>query len=574
MAHFHIKKKNGRPYLYVREIARVDGRPKVVSQIYVGSPAKVASLARHPLQDDLRLKVEQFGALWLAQRLDQDIDLAGIVDGVIGHGRSESGPSVGEYFLYCVWNRMIEAVSKHRLGAWYARTAIQQLRPVDLGQLTSERYWQKWERVSEEALNEISRRFFARLWQVERPDADCLLFDTTNYYTFMAGQTDSELAVRGHSKAGRHHLRQIGLGLLVARHSRLPLFYRAYPGNLHDSRLFAAVMDEMFACVTGLEQTKQRLTVVVDKGMNSEQNFLWLDEQPRLHFVTTYSPHYVEDLMVVPLERFAPLELPRNARLAAAGQPEERMLALRTLGEFWDRQRTVVVTYNPATARKHDYRLELKLEEIRDELLVMRTKAREQQPQWRDPETIRERYVRLCEQLHVGSDLYDLEFTREAGALVMGFRKNAYRVGRLQARFGKTVIVTDNADWTTAEIVAASLDRWQVEDRFRQSKDDELVGAQPVRHWTDGKIRCHFFTCVVALTYLRRLELRLAAAGITRTAADVMDDMRHLHSVLLLPAGARKPRRRLETPEKTQIEVLRAFGWRIGKEGVLQAIEG
>jgi hypothetical protein len=174
----------------------------------------------------------------------------------------------------------------------------------------------------------------------------------------------------------------------------------------------------------------------------------------------------------------------------------------------------------------------------------------------------------------VGSDLYDLEFTREAGALVMGFRKNAYRVGRLQARFGKTVIVTDNADWTTAEIVAASLDRWQVEDRFRQSKDDELVGAQPVRHWTDGKIRCHFFTCVVALTYLRRLELRLAAAGITRTAADVMDDMRHLHSVLLLPAGARKPRRRLETPEKTQIEVLRAFGWRIGKEGVLQAIEG
>jgi len=30
MAHFHIKKKNGRPYLYVREIARVDGRPKVV----------------------------------------------------------------------------------------------------------------------------------------------------------------------------------------------------------------------------------------------------------------------------------------------------------------------------------------------------------------------------------------------------------------------------------------------------------------------------------------------------------------------------------------------------------------
>lgn len=36
MAHFHIKKKKGRPYLYVREIARVNSKPKVISQTYIG----------------------------------------------------------------------------------------------------------------------------------------------------------------------------------------------------------------------------------------------------------------------------------------------------------------------------------------------------------------------------------------------------------------------------------------------------------------------------------------------------------------------------------------------------------
>ncbi len=46
MAHFHIKKKKGRSYLYVREIARVDGKPKVVSQVYIGSPDKVLTLIR------------------------------------------------------------------------------------------------------------------------------------------------------------------------------------------------------------------------------------------------------------------------------------------------------------------------------------------------------------------------------------------------------------------------------------------------------------------------------------------------------------------------------------------------
>ena len=573
MAHFHVKKKKGRPYLYVREIARVDGRPKVVSQIYIGSPDKVAALARGRLQDDLQLKVEEFGALWLAQQMDRDIDLAGIVDGVIPRGRNENGPTVGEYFLYCVWNRMIEAVSKRRLPQWYGRTAVQQIRPVAIDQLGSERYWQKWERVGQQQIDEISCRFFARLWEIEQPDADCLLFDTTNYYTFMAGRTESDLAIRGHNKAGRHQLRQIGLGLLVARQSRLPLFYRTYAGNLHDSRLFAEVMQQMFTTVGDLQRTKQRLTVVVDKGMNSQENFLWLDDHPRMHFVTTYSPHYVEEVMSAPLDRFAPLELPRNSQLAAAGRSEDRMLAYRTSGEYWGRQRTVVVTYNPPTARKQAFTFEQKLDRIRDELLAMRAKVRQQQPQWRDPEAIWERYFRLCEQLHIGSDLYDLEFTDRDGELMMGFRKDAYRVGRRQDRFGKTVIITDNSDWTTSEIVAASLDRWQVEDRFRQSKNNDLVGAQPVRHWTDGKIRCHFFSCVAAMTYLRRLELRLEAAGIKRSAADVMDDMRHLHSVLMLPAGARKPRRRLETPSKTQAEVLSALGWRIDRSGVLQEID-
>ena len=83
MAHFHIKRKKRRPYLYVREIARVDGKPKVVSQVYIGSPAKVLSFATGQEQGAIHLKVEEFGALWLAQQINQDIDLCSIVDAVV-----------------------------------------------------------------------------------------------------------------------------------------------------------------------------------------------------------------------------------------------------------------------------------------------------------------------------------------------------------------------------------------------------------------------------------------------------------------------------------------------------------
>jgi hypothetical protein len=46
MAHLHKKMKKGRPYYYIREFARVGGKPKVVSQIYLGSLERLAELAK------------------------------------------------------------------------------------------------------------------------------------------------------------------------------------------------------------------------------------------------------------------------------------------------------------------------------------------------------------------------------------------------------------------------------------------------------------------------------------------------------------------------------------------------
>ncbi len=572
MAHFHVKKKKGRPYLYVREMARVNGKPKVVSQIYIGSPERVAALASGQGKLDTELRVEEFGALWLAQQMDQDFDLTRIVDEVIPRKDREKGPSVGEYFLYCVWNRMIHAVSKNKLASWYKRTAIQQIRPVDIGELTSQRYWEKWDRVGENELKKIAKCFFKRLWEIELPDSDCLLFDTTNYYTYMASHTESDLALRGKNKDSKHHLRQIGLGLLVARNSRLPLYYNVYPGKMHDSSLFEEIMDEMFGIVCGLHKTNKHLTVVIDKGMNSEENFGWIDEHERIHFVTTYSTYFAEELATKSIDYFEPVNTIKNKKLIEEGKPGERLIAFRTKGEYWSKERAVIVTYNPSTARKKSFQLDSKLDLIRKELFSMRTKIQNRAPHWRNAKKIKERYIRLCQRLRIPSNLFDFIITESEGGLNMSFRKNLYRVDRKRAGFGKNIIITDNIEWTTTQIVEASLDRWQVEERFRISKDVDLVGILPIRHWTDSKIRCHLFACVVTLTYLRRLELKLEATGIHRSAKDVMDDMNHLHSVLTLSDRRRRPQRRIERPTKTQAEVLNALGFSVNQSGVLQTM--
>jgi len=573
MAHFHIKKKKGRPYLYVREIARVNGRPTVISQIYLGSPERVVQLARESSDTgEITLKAEEFGALWTAYMIDRDIDIVSIIDSIIPRHGSETGPTIGEYFLYCIWNRMIDPVSKNKLPQWYSRTAIQQIRPVDTNELTSQRYWEKWSRVSEKHINQIAQKFFERIWEREKVDSDCLLFDTTNYYTFMASETDSELAVRGKNKEGRHHLRQIGLGLLVARKSRLPLYYRVYPGNEHDSRFFHHIMDEMFGIVCGFATTKQRLTVVFDKGMNAEENLAWIDNNQRIHFITNYSTYFADELTTVSLERFEPIAIRKNTILLESGNEDERMLAYRTKGEFWGKERSVIITYNPAGARKQNYTFDSKLETIREQLLDMRQKAREQTPHWRDQEKIKERYLRLCEQLHISSDFYKIDFNNKHTTAHMSFSKDMYLVEKKRQSFGKNVIITDNTDWTTEDIVQANLDRWEVENQFRVSKNDDFVALSPFRHWTDSKIRCHIFSCVVAMTYLRRIELRLTAHGSNRSFEDIMDDMIHLHSIVVFKDGRSEPVRKIEAPTKTQTEVLSAFGYRINAGGVLHIL--
>ncbi len=552
--------------MYVREMTRINGKVKVASQVYIGSPERVIELTKGGDETDTRLKVEEFGALWAALRMDDDINIAAIIDEVVPKDNRETGPSVGEYFLYAILNCMVDPKSKRALGDWYRNTAIGTLRPVDIDELDSERYWAKWDRVTEEHIEEVQRRFFKRIWEIEKPNADCLMFDTTNYYTFMDSQTDSELARRGKNKAGRDNLRQIGLGLLVARNSRLPLYSVVYPGNMHDSKLFNSIMENMFKVVLDLQQTKERLTLVTDKGMNSEDSFLWIDEHPRMHFITTYSTAYVEDLAALPLSHFEPINTSMNREL----DEEDRMIAYRTKKELWGKERSVVLTHYPPTARKQEYTFDAKLESLRQELLAMRAKVRDQVPHWKDPDVIRERYQRICDDMHISSAYYDLSFEKQDGRLSMGFKKNVYLVDKKRLSFGRSIIITDNTDWTTTEIIEANLDRWEVEHCFRDS--NSTMSVRPIRHWTDSKIRCHLLCCVVALTYLRRLELRMLSAGIKRTSKDILDDLANLHSVLLIDKKSSQPRRMLEQPSKTQAQALKALAHTVNANGVLQPI--
>lgn len=571
MAHLHKKMKKGRPYYYIREIARVDGKPKVINQVYIGSPERILQMSRAGESMPNKIQTQEFGALWLAHLVEKKIDIAGLVDSVVPPEEDKEGPSVGEYFVYAVYNRMISACSKRAIPGWYRQTAIQHIRPVQVDELDSQMFWQKWNRVGEKQLQQIASDFLSRVSKLEPSSSDCFMFDTTNYYTFMASDTESDLAKRGKSKEGRDWLRQIGLALLVSRDKRIPLYYREYEGNRHDSKVFLQVMGNLFEAMRESMGNDASLTVVFDKGMNSADNIAAIDARDDINFITTYSTHYSDHLVHISQDHFEPVDTRHNRKLAKEGKKDDRLTAWKTEGEYWGRKRIAVVTYNPLTARKQRYSFEKKMLRLQELLFEFQAKVNNHAPYWRKKSDVLKRYRKSCGELHVPADLYKVEISQIDADLQMNFRKNHYRIGRYIDRFGKNILITDITDWTTNDIVKASIDRWTVEDGFRLTKDEELVAMRPIRHWTDSKIRCHFFTCIAALALLRIIEIRLRRAGVEVTAKTAMHHMHRLHSCLAWFPNNKKARRMLEEPDELQAQIMRAFGWKISS-GVLREI--
>jgi len=572
MPHLYKKKAKGRTYWYLRETVREGRKVRVKWQKYLGTPETLLERLEKAEADKVPLKIraEEFGSVFVANELEKMIGTAEIIDSIVPGSNREKGPSVGEYFFYAWANRLINPKSKNGIGEWFSRTAIDTLRNVNTDDLNSKKYWDKWDRVTQEHIEPIGKAFFERVWELVEKAPECVLFDTTNYYSYLASENQSELFARGHNKAGKHHLKQVGLALLVDRVNRLPLYYREYPGNEHDSQVFNQVIDEMFGVLCGFGTTKQRLTVVFDKGMNSDDNVSFIDDHNRIHFVTTYSTYFAEELAATDLKHFSPLCIAHNEELIKQGDKDDCISGYRTKLELWGKERTVVVTFNPKTWRKKRYRMEQKLETLRQALLKFRLNYREQRPHWRDYETIVQRYHRLCEEMHIGSQYYKLEKNKDGTEL--SFRKSAYQIAKAEMLFGKNIIVTDNIDWTTDAIVQASLDRWGVEKSFRDSKSKHHVSTHPMFHWTDSKIRCHLLMCVIALTMRRLLELQVEPALGDVSAEKIIEEMRSLHSLLVWQPGKKKPHQQLEEPTPMQNDVLKAFGYAVDGHWVLQPL--
>jgi transposase len=226
----------GKPYYYARESKRVDGRPKIVWQKYLGTPQQIIDVmtgkgADHNTHAPSEALITEFGAVVALHGLAERLRLAKIIDKHVP--KKSSGPSVGAYLVTAALNRCVAPRSKAKIGEWFAGTALRRLLDIESRQLTSQRFWDNMDRVSDKAIAKIEEEITAHMVKEFNIDLRRVLFDGTNFFTFIDTFNDHcTIAQRGKNKEGRRALRIVGLALLVSADFHVPLFHHTYPGNL------------------------------------------------------------------------------------------------------------------------------------------------------------------------------------------------------------------------------------------------------------------------------------------------------------------------------------------------------
>lgn len=534
-----IKKRNGRKfYYYVAVSKRVNGKPRIVSQTYLGTAERLAALVQDkaspvPLEAtaiDLGLP----GALWLAARD------SGAFDALLSVWPApRSGPSIPHCLLLAAIHRICAPGPKTAVAAWYERTALRRLWGFHPRRFSSQAFRNRFEAIAvdpdpglpaeddlQQAQLALLQAFRAKGLVGER----VLSYDTTNFHTWIASANERcQLAQRGRNKQQRHDLRQVGLSYALDGRHGLSLCHHVYPGSTPDSSALPAALGRITRMLDRAGIPRETVTLVMDKGSAARASTLEL-ERRGLHWVAALPWNQAPPaLRERPAEQLAELG-PRRPGVRACAEKalvhgEERLCVVSRSAAFaLEQLHSVTASMTKAAAG---------LRRLARELARPGRKFREA--------ALRQRVRRLLAPNWVG-EVLRCELLAQGEGWQLNFDLDSAALEELLAqRFGRTTLVTSRADWSAGQVVEAYAQQEDVEQVFRGLKGGGRVGRGPAYHWTDSKIKVHAFCCMLGVSLLQQVRRKAEAGWQGLSIEQLKEELAGIQQVeLLYPRQGRK----------------------------------
>ena len=547
------KKRGGSTYYYLVESARVGGKPRIVSQEYLGTAEELAAAMRGGglgLPD--RVQHKDFGVAAAAWGMLEDLGVAGLIDAAAGPRRADAGASAGMYLALAALNRLAAPCSKLRFAEWWATTAAPRFTKIPATVLDHRRFWDAMHAATLEQLEAAGQAITLRAVQASGLDCSSVALDMTNFATFIDTQNKrAPVAQRGKAKQKRADLRLVGLGLVVTRDGGIPLTWHTYPGDKPDVTQFPDMITQLLARYqavcgrSGVAAEAAGMTVVFDAGQNSEANFAHL-AAAGLSWIGSVPASDCPDL----------LALPASARSIVDADRFGQLTACDTRRQAYGAGRRAILTHSPELHQAQAAgfggttlaKAGKKLDELADTLARGRTRRPRDKVEAEITAITAKPWVRrvITWQL-TGDQPRDFRLTWQVDA--------AARTALEEEIFGKHVLITGHDDWPAAEVIAGYRSQSEAESAFRQMKDTHVVSFSPMFHWTEHNIRVHVFTCVLALQIAHLMRLKARRAGLDLSVRELLRELGGIGETVLLYKGDRgRPRAHRMLTETTPVQ--------------------
>ena len=202
-----------------------------------------------------------YGNIYFLNAVSEHIGLTEILKSVF--------PESWQEILYCAFFEVSERKPLYLCNSWLDSTYSREIKNLPSQRIS--------DLLKEIGSSDDDRYQFFKLWSKKRKKTRFIVFDITSPSSYSKG---IDLLEWGYNRDGERLL-QINLGVIYGEPSSLPLYYRIYPGSIHDAR----TLKNMIEYIDSLKM-KNRI-FILDKGFYSTYNLKKMGEE--YDFIIPYS---------------------------------------------------------------------------------------------------------------------------------------------------------------------------------------------------------------------------------------------------------------------------------------------
>ena len=405
--------------------------------------------------------------------------------------------NLNEVLKYAVLMRAYEPCSKRRSSV--------QLEKYFNKDISLRRILFMMDRVSdneEELKNQVFKTLLAG-----KKHLKLLLFDVTTLY-FESVRADN-LRDFGFGKDGKNGEVQIVLTVLSDKDG-MPLSYEIFPGNTAETKTFSQVIDSFIK-----QQSVDKISVVADRGMFSENNLSYLDSlneekgNTKAEYIVSATLKRLPAKMKKEIFEFKE-KVQTDIQIKA--QNKNRDISLYSENQFCalrHKKRRIIISFS----QKRESRDRAKREKILDKLSKVTDKE--------------DKIAASNIQINKGIGRYAKKESSKKTESYVVDRNKIEEDAKWDGIYG---LCTNRT--AKPQVIFKNYRRlWKIEELFRINK--HTLSMRPIYHWKPERIHAHIFICFLAYTLLKYTEIELKNAGISYSIGTILNALKDVETYLV-----------------------------------------